>query len=96
MWSVGSSGRTAGLRPGDVLTAINGRPTPNISAYCRALNNRRAGATFPFTIQRAGRTLTLQVTLYRTHLPPESRGWGGGEPNTQGATNNTTPRSGSG
>lgn len=58
-----SNGQTAGLQPGDFITAIDGQPTPNINSYYTALNSRRAGATVPFTVQRAGQTLTLQVTL---------------------------------
>ncbi|MET8752250.1 PDZ domain-containing protein [Streptomyces sp. NPDC004667] len=59
----GTSGATAGLQPGDVITAIDGQPTPNIGTYYSVINNYRAGATLPFTIQRAGQTLTLPVTL---------------------------------
>ncbi|MEU0634518.1 PDZ domain-containing protein [Streptomyces sp. NPDC005989] len=58
-----TSSANAGLQPGDIITAIDGQPTPNIGAYYQALNNRRAGATVPFTIQRGGQTITLQVTL---------------------------------
>ncbi|AWN25001.1 MULTISPECIES: PDZ domain-containing protein [Streptomyces] len=58
-----SSGASAGLQPNDVITAIDGLPTPNIGTYYQVMNNYRVGATVPFTVQRGGQTITVQVTL---------------------------------
>ncbi|HEY9594708.1 MAG TPA: PDZ domain-containing protein, partial [Spirochaetia bacterium] len=51
----------AGLRPGDVIVAINGRPTRNLMEYYRALNaTPRAETTF--RVDRHGTVVTLGVT----------------------------------
>jgi S1-C subfamily serine protease len=53
----------AGLRPGDVITAVGGAPTPDTTALAEALAARQPGQDVPVSITRDGHTLTVPVTL---------------------------------
>ncbi len=51
----------AGLRPGDVLTAMNGRPLTSIEQFQQMIRRVRLKETIRFTVWREGRTLTVEV-----------------------------------
>ncbi|MFI0352167.1 S1C family serine protease [Actinomadura sp. 9N407] len=53
----------AGIRPGDVITAVNDAPTPTEEALTQALATQKAGARAEVTLVREGATRNLQVTL---------------------------------
>lgn len=59
----GSAAEQAGLRAGDVVLKVGERPVHNIYDYMYALGDYQAGETVPFTVQRGGDTVVLQVTL---------------------------------
>ncbi len=53
----------AGLRKGDVITAIEGRPLHDLQGLTRILQEHRAGETISVTVRREGRTRTFRITL---------------------------------
>jgi hypothetical protein len=59
----GSKADNSGLKPGDLITGIAGTPTPTVNDLDTFLDQKRAGTTYPVTIQRGGTTVTLQLTL---------------------------------
>jgi len=63
IWSClpGSAAARLGVRYGDVILSVNGRPTPTVSAYVEARNVRRDGLSV--VVFRDGREHTLEVAL---------------------------------
>jgi len=59
----------AGLQVGDVIVAVDGRPTPDKVAYNRALTGYRWGDAAIFTVLRDGEETALEVAFRR--LPEE-------------------------
>jgi S1-C subfamily serine protease len=60
----GGPAATAGLRAGDVITKVNGTPTPDTETLAAVLAGLRPGQQVPVTITRPdGSTATVQVTL---------------------------------
>jgi regulator of sigma E protease len=57
----GSPAERAGLRPGDSVRAVAGRPVFTPEELMQAIQ-RRAGQTFDITVERDGRVLTVPVT----------------------------------
>ena len=64
----GSPAATAGLRPGDIVTAIDGKPTDDAGALRYRLATSGVGETITISLRRNGSTLTLPVRLA---APPE-------------------------
>jgi S1-C subfamily serine protease len=52
----------AGLRPFDVLTAMNGQPLTSIEQFQQMIRRVRLKENIRFTVWREGRTLTIEVT----------------------------------
>jgi hypothetical protein len=59
----GSPAQRTGIREGDVITAIDGKPVANLQAFSAMLGAFAPGQTVKATIVRAGKELTLTVTL---------------------------------
>lgn len=59
----GSAAEKAGLQAGDVVIKVGERPVNNIYDYMYALGDHQPGETVPFTVQRGGETLVVQVTF---------------------------------
>jgi S1-C subfamily serine protease len=53
----------AGLRPGDVIRAAGGTPTPDPQALAGVLAAARPGDQLTLSVQRGGEELTFQLTL---------------------------------
>jgi hypothetical protein len=55
----------AGLRPGDLVTQINGTKTPSLAEFRKRLRAALAegGPTTTLTVQRSGKTLTIPVAV---------------------------------
>jgi hypothetical protein len=59
----GSGAEAAGLRAGDRLHAIAGRPTPGLRALAEVLRTLRPGQTVSIEYERGGARLTAQLLL---------------------------------
>ena len=57
----GPSGARAGLRPGDILRAVNGEETPDTNSAARALRN--AGSRITLAIERGGQQILMRFRL---------------------------------
>lgn len=54
-----------GLRPGDVVEAVNGQPTEDPSQFWRAVHNAAPGSTATFNVNRGGRRTELKIAIER-------------------------------
>lgn len=59
----GSPAAQAGLRPGDVVTAFDGKPVRSVEDFLGALRTVRPGQQVPVERLRDGSTQTVQLTL---------------------------------
>lgn len=59
----GAAFRAAGLRDGDVITAIAGRPVTGADDIDRVADEFADGGTVPITVERGGTTLPLAVKV---------------------------------
>jgi len=59
----GGGAERAGLRPGDVIKAVGGAPTPDATALTQALAAAEPGDQVSVTISRDGQDRDVQVTL---------------------------------
>ena len=62
----GSPAADAGLQAGDVVTAIDDRPVTSSTELTAAVRSRTPGDAVTLTVQRDGRTVTIEVTLGST------------------------------
>jgi len=58
-----NAARRAGLQPGDVIIAMDGKPVDRVSALQRMTRNFAPGNTVTLTVMRYGKQLTFNVTL---------------------------------
>lgn len=59
----GGAAEQAGIRSGDVITALNGRPIQEAGQLTAAVRQQASGSKVSLTIQREGQEQTLEVTL---------------------------------
>ena len=59
----GAAGDKAGLREGDIITAVNDTKVESISALQSAVRAFKAGDTAKFTVYRDGQSLDLDITF---------------------------------
>jgi serine protease Do len=59
----GGPAERAGVEPGDVITAADGRPVKDLHHLHDRMAARKAGDSFPFQVWRNGHTLTLTAVL---------------------------------
>jgi putative serine protease PepD len=59
----GSPAAHAGLRAGDVITAVNGTPVDSVDKFVGTVASYAPGDTVTFTVKRSGQTLAIKVTL---------------------------------
>ena len=64
--SRGTDAWAAGLRPGDIIVAFNGRPVEDASAFMRMLGDSKVGTTAKLQILRESRRLELTVPITRS------------------------------
>jgi Do/DeqQ family serine protease len=64
--SRGTDAWAAGLRPGDIIVAFNGRPVEDASAFMRMLGDSKVGTTAKLEILRESRRLELTVPITRS------------------------------
>jgi len=58
-----SPAKLAGLRLGDVVTAIDGRPVTNFTQLTDMIQPQRPGTTVTLSVRRNGKPITLHATL---------------------------------
>lgn len=61
-----SSAMEAGIKPGDVITAINGHPTHNSAQLLEQIARHRPGDEINISYVRDGKIATVPVTLYNS------------------------------
>jgi hypothetical protein len=59
----GSPAEAAGIRPGDVVVALDGRPVADLKAYSEALKARQAGDGVSIRLQRGSEALEVKAVL---------------------------------
>jgi putative serine protease PepD len=59
----GTPAAAAGLKPGDVITAINGKAITSTDQFITTVNNYAPKQTITLTIKRGGATKQIQLTL---------------------------------
>jgi S1-C subfamily serine protease len=59
----GSPAEAAGVRAGDVLVALDGKPIADLRGYSAALKARQPGDTVELTVRRDGEEKVLTATL---------------------------------
>jgi putative serine protease PepD len=71
----------AGLKPGDLITAVNGHPINTTNQFVATIANYAPGTTVTLTVKRGGQTKTIKLTLgsQPSNAPSASQqGQGGG------------------
>jgi len=64
----------AGLKVGDVITAVNGTPAEDVNSFRLQVAGFAPGTTIHLKIDRSGQTLDLPVTLNEFNLEAENKG----------------------
>ena len=59
----------AGVKPGDVITAGNGKTVGNVSELLSAVAALKPGVAAPLSVQRAGKTSDISVTPAKRQRP---------------------------
>lgn len=59
----GSPAAKAGLKPGDVITAVNGTSVSSADSFITVISGYKPGQTVTMTIKRGGQTQQIHVTL---------------------------------
>lgn len=67
----GSCSQKAGVKSGDIITALNDTEVPSYTDLAAALKKHKAGEQVTLTVYRAGQTVKLNVTL--DEKQPESK-----------------------
>ena len=77
----GGPASKAGLKPGDLITAVNGKPVSSVDQFVGTVATYAPGDTVTFTVKRDGQTKQIKVTLGAQPKSPQtcrSSGGGGG------------------
>jgi serine protease Do len=61
--SDGSGAQEAGIQPGDLITAVEGKPVKEVEELTGELKDKRAGSKVKISVERAGEKLELDVRL---------------------------------
>ena len=59
----GSPAAKAGLQAGDIITAVNGTHVASVNEFVGAIANYAPGTTVTLTVDRAGSTKSIKLTL---------------------------------
>ena len=73
--SAGSPATSAGLQPGDVVTAINGKPISSTEQFIATVDTYSPGQSITVTVKRGGQTHDFKLTLgTRPNAQPSNNG----------------------
>jgi Do/DeqQ family serine protease len=91
--SPGGPADNAGLKPGDIVTAVNGREVDDMDALRFRIATQRVGGTAKLQVVRAGREFALSLPLQRApEVPPrEATKLPGGNPLAGATVANLSP-----
>jgi Do/DeqQ family serine protease len=67
----GSPADKAGIKPGDVLTQVTGKPVKDAQAMLELIAALEPGKSARFTLKREGRDVTVDVTIGKRPKPPK-------------------------
>jgi len=89
----GGPAANAGLRQGDVIVSVDGRPTVDAAAVTYAVGTHRVNDQIPIGIRRAGRDLTLALRAQAAPATParDQQTIGGQNPFTGATVVNLSP-----
>jgi putative serine protease PepD len=59
----GSPAAQAGLKPGDLITAVNGQSVSSVNQFIATIANYAPGDTVTLTVRRGGSTMSIKLTL---------------------------------
>ena len=59
----GKPAHKAGMKSGDIILEIDGKPVKDINEYMERLSELQAGTTIPVKVLRGDETILLQVEL---------------------------------
>ena len=59
----------AGIKPGDVITAVNGKPVGSVTELLGAVAGLKPGVAAPLSVQRGGKTSDVSVTPAKRQPP---------------------------
>ena len=59
----------AGIKPGDVITAVNGKAVGNVTELLGAVAALKPGVAAPLSVQRAGKTVEISVSPAKRQRP---------------------------
>ncbi|MBS9478842.1 Do family serine endopeptidase [Ancylobacter radicis] len=88
----GTPGEKAGLKPGDVVTAIDGETIKDSREMSREVARKKPGTTIKLSVLRDGKTITVPVTLEQLPTDVASNDTGKGSGTEEG--NRDVPRLG--
>jgi putative serine protease PepD len=75
----GGPAAKAGLKAGDVITAVNGQKITSVDSFIGTIANYSPGDTVTLKVQRSGQTKTIKLTLgSQPSTAPGSQNGGGG------------------
>jgi predicted metalloprotease with PDZ domain len=60
--SPGGAAEKAGLKDGDIIVEINGKPVTNVTTYMSVMNQQKAGVEIEVVLKRKGEKKTLKIT----------------------------------
>jgi hypothetical protein len=61
--SPGGVAEKAGLKDGDIIVEVAGKPVTNITSYMTAMSGQKLGTTIDVVVERKGKKLTLKAKL---------------------------------
>jgi S1-C subfamily serine protease len=67
----GSPADKAGIKPGDVLVQVTGKPVKDAQAMLELIAALQPGSTARFGLKREGRDVAVDVTIGKRPRPPK-------------------------